>query len=261
MRRVCALVEAGDVAGRNPLLPPLGARLAAEGLEFVVWDPTRAVPLPAPAPPADLYLVKGDHPAVLSTAAQLHDAGASCLNRLDVTLAAADKARTSARLRRAGLPVPDSRLVGDRDELDVLLARRGRVVKPLHGAHGDGVAVLGPREAGRAPSGPWLVQEVVAGPGYDLKVYGVGERAAVRKVRVVAGKVDVPREPAEGRREVVELGVAAAAALDLDCWGVDVIASPDGPMIVDVNSFPGYRGVPEAVEWLAARILKLVGGA
>lgn len=255
MRTVCALVEAGDVPGRNPLLPPLRARLASCGLALDVWDPTRYTGLPLEPPLADLYLIKGDHPSVLSVAGSLVDAGASCLNHLDATAVAADKARMHARMARAGLPVPRTILVDDLTVLTEKLEDGPRFVKPVRGAHGEGAQVLH-RHQRPATRGPWLVQEVIDGPGYDLKVYGVGRRAAVRRVRTRAGIIDLPREPIVAEPAVVEVALAAAVAAGLNCWGVDVIEAPEGPVVVDVNAFPGYRGVPDAIGWVADLVLR-----
>jgi len=257
MARVCALVEAGSTPGRNPLLEPLREQLAAAGVTLAAWDPTQRFPLPAQAPPADLYLVKGDHPAVLTAAACLADAGARCLNDFEATAAAADKARTLARLARAGLPVPCTEVVGDLDTLAEVIAGGVRFVKPVRGAHGEGAQRLGPGDdPAAAGSGPWLVQEAVEGPDHDIKVYGVGTRAAVRRARFTPGSVDHPRERVDDPDpQIVELAVAAAQATGLTCWGVDFIAAPSGPVIIDVNAFPGYRSVADAPSWLTAAIL------
>lgn len=254
--RVCALVEAGGVRGRNPLLPPLRDRLASADVVLVAWDPTGVFALPPRPPEADLYLLKGDHPSILSAAACLADLGARCLNGYGATAAAADKARTLARLTRAGLPVPASRVVGDGGRLAELLLEGPRFVKPVRGAHGEDVKLLGPGEADRAGRGPWLVQEPVSGNGYDFKVYGVGTRVAVRRARFEPGRVDAPREavehpdPALGR-----IAIAAAAACGLDCYGADFVLGPDGPVLVDLNAFPGYRGVDEAPAWVGEAVL------
>lgn len=254
--RVCALVEAGDAPGRNPLLPPLRSALADAGVELVAWDPTGAFPLPPDPPQADLYLVKGDDPAVLTAAGCLADAGARCLNPVEATALVADKARALARVAAAGVPVPRSRVVGTPDELARALADGARFVKPVRGAHGEGAQRLGPGEHERAGRGPWLVQEVLAGDGFDLKVYGVGDAAAVRRARFVPGVVDLPREPvADLDPRIPELARAAARSCGLVLWGADFLPGPDGPVLVDLNAFPGYRGVPEAPEQIAQVVL------
>jgi ribosomal protein S6--L-glutamate ligase len=254
-RRVCAVVEAGDAPGRNPLLPPLATELRRRGIELVVWDPTRAVDLPPAAPAADLYLLKADDLAALSAAGCLHDAGAGCLNDYEATAAAHDKGRMLARLARAGLPVPASSLIGSREALSDALAAGRRFVKPLLGAHGDGVRILAPGEANAAGEAPWLVQEPVgAVDGIVLKVYGVRERVAVRRMSFQPGVVDALREPVEPDQELVRLATLAAEAAGLVCFGSDFIITDDGPVLVDVNAFPGYRSVPEAPRWIADEI-------
>lgn len=251
--RVCALVEAGSAPGRNPLVPALAAELAGDGVELTAWDPTSRLGLPLDAPAADLYLVKGDHPTVLTAAACLADVGAPLLNTLEATLLVTDKARALARVATCGVPVPDSVVVGDRAALADVLAGGERVVKPVRGAHGDGVQRLGPGEHDRAGDGPWLVQQPVgSGGGKDLKVYGVGERAQVRQVRFVPGVVDQPREAVEDvPAGLLDLARAAADAAGLTCWGADFLVGDDGPVLIDLNAFPGYRGVPDAVRWVA----------
>jgi glutathione synthase/RimK-type ligase-like ATP-grasp enzyme len=254
--RVCALVEAGSVPGRNPLLPPLTAALDERGVALTAWDPTGRFAVPPVVPDADLYLLKGDHPSVLTAAACLADAGAPLLNGLEASALVTDKARALARVAAAGVPVPASEVVGDRHALADALAGGPRIVKPVRGAHGEGVLRLGPGEHGRAGRGPWLVQEPVGDGGRDLKVYGVGTRAAVRAVRFSPGVVDAPREqlddPPSG---LAELGARAAAACGLTCWGADFLPGPDGPVLIDLNAFPGYRSVDEAPGWIADAVL------
>lgn len=255
--RVCALVEAGDVPGRNPLLPALAERLAGRDIGLTTFDPTGAYALPVRAPRADLYLLKGDDPAVLTAAGCLHDTGARLLNTAGATGLVADKARALARVAAAGVRVPATTVVGARDALAHELGSGPRVVKPVRGAHGDGVSVLGPGQAGVASGGgPWLVQEVVPGDGWDLKVYGVGTRTAVRRVRFSPGIVDQPRLPVpDPPAGVVDAAIAAAGSCDLVCWGADFLIGPEGPVLIDLNAFPGYRGVPAGADWVADAVV------
>jgi ribosomal protein S6--L-glutamate ligase len=256
-RRVCALVEAGGEPGRNPLLPPLRARLAEHDVELLEWDPTGLLALPVAPPDADLYLVKGDHPSVLTAAACLADTGAPLLNDLASTALVADKARAVAAVAAAGVRVPSTVVAGDAEALAAALADGPRVVKPVRGAHGTGVRRLGPGQAGQADGGPWLVQEPVGTGGPDLKTYGVGDRYAVRAMRFVPGVVDSPREPvADPPPGLVDAARAAARACGLVCWGADFLLDDDGPVLVDVNAFPGYRTVDEAPGWLADAVLE-----
>ncbi|MFI0452826.1 RimK family alpha-L-glutamate ligase [Actinomadura sp. 6N118] len=260
--RVCVLVEAGSDAGRNPLLRPLGAALAARGVDCTAFDAT-APWTPADLPAADVFLVKGGDPAVLCAAGAAADAGGICLNDLATTLRVIDKARVLALLDRAGLPVPATTIAADADAVADLLCTAGtpRFVKPLRGRLGRGAGVLRPGER-PVGAGPWLVQEVIDGPGFDYKVCGVGGQAAVLQVHVEPGRLDVPRIPVpDPDLGLVRLGLRTADLCGLVCWGVDVVTCADGPVIVDVNTFPGYRGVPAAADWIADAALATAGAA
>jgi ribosomal protein S6--L-glutamate ligase len=250
--RVCIVVEAGGVPGRNPLLGGLRTELGRRGVDLVAWDPTAGLDLPPTAPEADLYLLKADHPVALAAAGCLHDAGAPCLNAYPSTMAAQDKARVVARLSRAGVPVPATRLVGERADLAAALSGGTRFVKPLQGFHGVGAGRLGPGGADRAGPGPWLVQEAVGAGNSVLKVYGVGDQVAVRRMDFRPGVVDAVRHPvAAADPALAELACAAARAVGLVCFGADFVVGRDGPVLVDLNPFPGYRSVAEAPVWLA----------
>ncbi|MGH3862616.1 ATP-grasp domain-containing protein [Actinokineospora sp.] len=261
MIRACALVEAGDAPGRNPLLGPLGRALRDRAVELLVFDVSRPW-RPEMIPAADIYLLKGDDAGVCAVGGYAADRGARCLNSVEATLRVADKARVHLLLDTAHLPVPDTSVAGDAAAVGELLARADipKVVKPLRGAHGVGVAIWHPGDAAPMPGpGPWLVQDLVGGDGFDVKVYGVGDRYAVRRTRFHPGRAD-------GHREVVdqpdprvgEIARAAARVCGLRCWGVDLLINPGGPVIVDVNSFPGYRTVPEAANWVATAVVDVL---
>ncbi len=47
------------------------------------------------------------------------------------------------------------------------------------------------------------------------------------------------------------------SALNLDIYGVDVVPGPDGPIVIDVNPFPGFRGVADAGTIIAGHILNV----
>ena len=94
------------------------------------------------------------------------------------------------------------------------------------------------------------------GDGYDLKVYGVGRRVAVRRARFTPGRVDAAREPVEHPDPGLgRIAVAAAEACGLECFGADFVVGPDGPVLVDLNAFPGYRGVGDAPAWVGDAVL------
>ena len=50
-------------------------------------------------------------------------------------------------------------------------------------------------------------------------------------------------------------------AFGIDLYGVDIIYSAGSPYVVDINSFPGFKGVPDAGAHLAEYIAALLDGA
>jgi glutathione synthase/RimK-type ligase-like ATP-grasp enzyme len=52
----------------------------------------------------------------------------------------------------------------------------------------------------------------------------------------------------EAPREIRELGLRASRAMGLDYSGVDVIESPDGPVVLEVNASPGWQALNVAAD-------------
>lgn len=59
----------------------------------------------------------------------------------------------------------------------------------------------------------------------------------------------------EGWAQARELARRVGAATGLEVYGADVLVGDDGPRVVDVNAFPGFRGVPDAAEAVARHVL------
>ncbi len=141
------------------------------------------------------------------------------------------------------------------------------VVKPADGSSGRAVrlvptpghlADLGPEMAGE---GLLIAQPYVPNSGTDLKVYAVGgELYATERCSPLH-----PGRPVRERQVVLGGEVARIAAdigtvFGLDLYGVDILLGPDGPVVVDINDFPSFRKVPDAVARVARAVLRLAGG-
>jgi ribosomal protein S6--L-glutamate ligase len=63
--------------------------------------------------------------------------------------------------------------------------------------------------------------------------------------------------------ELAGLTAAVGDVFGLDLYGVDLLEGPDGWVVVDVNDFPSFRYLPDAVALVARCILRLAasGGA
>jgi ribosomal protein S6--L-glutamate ligase len=199
-------------------------------------------------PEADLLVLKDLSRQALD---EVERSGRAACNRAVAARASLDKAVVVAALAAAGVPVPRSRVLRTWEQVREAAAAASLVVKPQEGTQGAGVLLLdgaAPQEP--AAPGPWLVQERVEGDGLDRKLYVVGDE--VRGVlRTWPAPADRSGEPFAPPVELTDVACAAARALDLEICGVDVVLTSGGPVVVDVNAFPGFKGVPGAAQLLA----------
>jgi ribosomal protein S6--L-glutamate ligase len=106
-----------------------------------------------------------------------------------------------------------------------------------------------------------VAQEFVDSGSVDLKLYGVADELwAVRRPSPLArnGGSAAPPEPVEVTPELEEIAFACRDAFGLELYGVDVLDSPRGPLVVDVNEFPNYTGVAEAPGAIAELVCSLL---
>lgn len=255
----------------HPLLAAATALLAPEHTVEVL-DPARTAPGRAPAPPADVYLLKSRTGRALELARELEARGAAVVNSAAATELCQDRTRMAELALRAGLPFAPTRTHGS------LSAWAGGaelpapvVVKSRHSRRGDLVARAddgaGLRELAAAwPDEPVVVQDFAPNSGWDHKLWAIGDRvfAALRRSELAPGgrgaTTPLPLEelPAGWADLVREVGAVFA----LDVYGVDIIDAGGGAaLIVDVNAFPGIRGQAGAPEALAALALGRAGRA
>jgi ribosomal protein S6--L-glutamate ligase len=249
----------------SPLLVDVARRLRrrGHGVDAVIVEEAVNVPERLPVE-YDLYLVKSHTELTLSLAAVLHARGARTLNPYPACAIVQDKITAAARLAAAGVPVPKSWTTGDLRLLAPLLDTWPVVVKPHRGHRGAGVVLVPDRSAMAAlppPTGPVLVQEHVRGCGEDLKVYVAGEEVFAVRKPFSADSFTRPGRAVPVTPEVREMALRCGAACGLGLYGLDVIESPDGPVVVDLNYFPGYKGVPGVAALLADYIDEFACGA
>jgi ribosomal protein S6--L-glutamate ligase len=201
-------------------------------------------------PEHDLYVLKSHTELSLSLAGVLHARGARILNPYAACAATQNKYVATRLLADAGVPTPRTWVMGHAAAFADVLARRPLIVKPYMGHRGAGVRVVrdvaGLAAAAASAQTPVLVQEHIPGPGEDLKVYVVGDEVFAVRKPFSETSFTVPGRPVAVEPEVRELALRAGRALGLGLYGLDVIESPDGPVVVDANYFPGYKGVPDA---------------
>ncbi|NJC24861.1 ATP-grasp domain-containing protein [Neolewinella antarctica] len=198
--------------------------------------------------------------------------GASLLRQLDTMsvphtmsadglLLARDKMGSLQALAKAGLPVPTTILCFNLREVRLAALRLGDypiVVKMLEGTHGEGVALahnlLQLEKIARRfidSQSRVILQEYVAeSQGTDVRAFVVGNQIVATMQRRATdgefranmhlGASALPITLSEADQLIV---LRAAAVLNVEIAGVDLIPSNEGYLIVEVNASPGLEGI------------------
>jgi ribosomal protein S6--L-glutamate ligase len=208
----------------------------------------------------DLYLLKSGTETALSFAGALHAAGAKILNPYPTVVAMRDKIISTKMLQVAGLPLPETYFAAQASQLVDLLKDGPLVVKPFWAAsQGRGVQVIEKaEELGKVASDEGLVfaQRYRKPDGRDLKLYVIGEDVfGVRRPWPPKTLEDKLGEPFDVTAEMKEIALRCGRVFGVGLYGVDLITSDGEPYIVDINTFPGFKGVPRAASLLVDYIL------
>ncbi|MGD0160600.1 MAG: RimK family alpha-L-glutamate ligase [Candidatus Bathyarchaeia archaeon] len=168
-----------------------------------------------------------------------------------------DKYDILAILEENGLPVPRTAVTENIEEALEAFDELGGdvVVKPVFGSRGVGATRINDREVAstvftaiRFSHGVIYLQEFVHHGFSDLRAFVVGNRVVAAMRRVAQ---DWKTNYSQGARpvaislekQVEEIAIKSAELIDCKIAGVDILESPKGPIVVEVNSQPGWRGL------------------
>ena len=188
-----------------------------------------------------------------------------------------DKLRALQLLSRKGVGMPVTGFAHDVENGRQLIKMVGGtpvVLKLLEGTQGRGVVLAETYKAAESVidafielGADFLVQEFIkeAG-GSDVRAFVIGRRVVAAMERSAAegefrsnlhrgGSAAATKLTPEERRTAVK----AAQTMGLSVAGVDILRSSRGPLIMEVNSSPGLRGIEEASgKDIAGRIIDYV---
>jgi ribosomal protein S6--L-glutamate ligase len=267
---IALLAERRYLAQRQPL--GLAAELRRRGCTVRLIDPgSTAISLTDDSwlTRVDLCVARGRSHAVLSRLLSAERRGVPTLDRYSAVTGVYDKAAMAVALASASIPTPPTTLGTPAQLAAELPAHLYPVIlKPIHGDNCRGLRICGNPDAvarvSPAVDEPLLAQPYLTGDGTDLKLYGVGDRIwAVRKPSPMSANGG-PRARLGGSTEATPVELTPALRrLALDCsdvfglelFGVDCLLTPAGAVVIEVNDYPNYSGVPEADEALADHVL------
>ena len=190
--------------------------------------------------------------------AQLETAGTPVVNKPRVLEIAIDKYLSLAMLSRAGIRVPQTIVVQGEASARRAWDQLGGscVAKPLFGSRGRGISRVNSDSEATAigAGGVAYLQEFISHPGWDLRILVVGDDAfAMRRVAAagewrtnvsLGGRPETVEVPAE----VIAIARRAAATVGATIAGVDILPGPDGPVVLELNAVPAWRGLQSVVD-------------
>lgn len=199
--------------------------------------------------------------AVITTFEQM---GVPVLNPALSVAAARDKFLALQVLSAHRVGIPRTLLARDPRDLEAKLDLLGSmpvVLKLVEGTHGVGVMLAENREAVQAiVSSFWefgkgiFAQSFVAeSEGRDIRAFVVGNEVVAamrRRARIGEFRSNIHRggagEAVALEEPYVRAALRATRLLGLRMAGVDLLESSAGPLVMEVNSSPGLRGIEAA---------------
>jgi ribosomal protein S6--L-glutamate ligase len=188
-----------------------------------------------------------------------------------------DKLRSLQILTKSGVGIPKTAFARDPDDVENLIKQVGGtplIIKLLEGTQGLGVVLAETRKAATS------VMEAFMGMNANILVQEFIAEAKAADVRafVVDGKVigAMKRQGKEGEfrsnlhrgggSSVIKLSraekaaaIKATNALGLKIAGVDLLQSSRGPLVIEVNSSPGLKGIEETTNIdVASKIIEYI---
>lgn len=182
-------------------------------------------------------------------------------NRSQSIIRSRDKLRSLQILSKAGVGIPKTAFANQTKDVDDLINVVGGaplVIKLLEGTQGIGVVLAESRKAAKSVIEAFyglkadiLIQEFIhEASGADIRAFVVdGEVVGAIRRQGIEGEFRSNLHRG-GNGEIIELteqekeaALKASKALELSVAGVDMLRSNRGPLIIEVNSSPGLKGI------------------
>lgn len=188
-----------------------------------------------------------------------------------------DKLRSLQLLSRRGIGLPVTGFCHSPDNIQDLIKLVGGaplVIKLLEGTQGIGVVLAETKKAAESVIEAFMglkanimVQEYIkeAG-GADIRCLVIGDKVVAAMKRQAQEGEFRSNLHRGGTAEVIKLtpeerstAVRSAKIMGLNVAGVDILRSNHGPVVMEVNSSPGLRGIEEATgKDVAGMIIKFI---
>ncbi|MBP9820544.1 RimK family alpha-L-glutamate ligase [Candidatus Saccharibacteria bacterium] len=169
-----------------------------------------------------------------------------------------DKFRSYQLLAKADVGIPKTVFAHEAADLDDVVEKAGGaplIIKVARGTHGNGVVLAETKKAAQAvmqafyvEGVSFLVQEFVKeSAGTDIRAFVVGSRVVASYMRQSLDEDFRSNLHQGGEGHTVKLteeeqktAIKAAKSMNLPICGVDMMRSSNGPLVLEINSSPGF---------------------
>ncbi|MBU1151860.1 RimK family alpha-L-glutamate ligase [Patescibacteria group bacterium] len=218
-----------------------------------------------PLPKYDIFIIR---PSILSNASlyislveQMAMTGILLFNRHDAILKTKNKIKTMQILNNYGIPIPKTVIVKNGNDVAQAAKIVGGfplIVKEPFGSFGNGVTIIESMRALKSflrwDKPMYLFQEYVKhSKGKDFRIFVinghvVGSMMRSAKKGEFRSNIELGGKggPADITEEESAIAVRCVQALDLHYGGVDLMRGKDGPVVLEVNSNPGFKALEES---------------
>lgn len=175
-----------------------------------------------------------------------------------------DKWRTLQILSRHKIPIPGTGFTHEPEAIGPLiemLEGYPLIIKLLEGTQGKGVVLAENVTAAKSMIDAFnrlkaniLLQEYVAeAKGKDIRCFVIGDKVVATMLRQACEGEFRSNLHCGGIAQTIKItpeersiAIKAAKVTGLNVAGVDVLRTPQGPMVLEVNSSPGLKGIEQA---------------
>jgi ribosomal protein S6--L-glutamate ligase len=213
----------------------------------------------------DVVIARGRDALCLAMLAYVEPAGVLAINTYAATEAVRNKAHLAIALEHDGFPSPPTVLASEASTLAALSDEWfPLILKATYGDNSQGLRLV--RRRDDLEDLHWndalvLAQHYLPNSGWDLKLYVCGDRVfPVRKPSPFNGTHDAPAQPATLEGHITDLAQRCGRAFGLEVYGVDTLETPDGLIVLEMNEFPNFTGVPDAARWIVEHVLERWAG-
>jgi ribosomal protein S6--L-glutamate ligase len=182
-----------------------------------------------------------------------------------------DKVLTHLKFQEFGVPQPTTYIASTADAGKKIIKKIPFpvIMKLPAGTHGKGVMLAESPESASSMIDalallrqPFLIQEYIETDGRDYRIIVAGENIAASMKRVAAKGEKRANIHSGGHGEKIELdakcknaAILAAKSCGCDICAVDILPSPRGPLVLEINLSPGLQGITKVTKINVASIL------